>query len=248
MLPLLRDKSVIAIGKDRLSALRLHSGKVIAKQSLPISGDVLPALSEFLKEILFKKTDATVILSNHFMRYAVLPWNETYLSDKEMLAIAQHRFAENYGDGWEIRLNDSAAQAPILACATPKDLISGVLAKFSSSGIRLKSIQPYLMHAFNSARKKIPSEPAWFVLEENGLFCIARIGNGQWKSVRLLRSEKWEEAMLAIEREALMSEEKVGQKIYLCSYSPKKTASDPWSLIPLELSLLPSILSDDAKV
>ena len=246
MLPSLRDKAVIALCPDRLIAVRWHKGHVAAIAVLPVSGGVISSLSRLLAGEEFRNTDATVILSNHFMHFAVMPWNGAFLSGEEEMALAQHRFNETYGEAtaWAIRLSAGAIGAPTLASAVAKDFLESITHLFASSGIKLKSIQPYLMAVFNACRRKLTKEPAWFVLVEQGLFCIALLRGGQWHRIRLLKSGSWDEALLALEREALLCEEDAGREIYL--YAPKNpewiAASGSWVMHALEMPSLPDIL------
>ena len=43
------------------------------------------------------KTVATVILSNHFMRYTLVPWRDELSDAEEELAYARHCFTKVYG-------------------------------------------------------------------------------------------------------------------------------------------------------
>lgn len=246
MLPSLRDKAVIALCPDRVIAVRWHKGRVAAKAVLPVSGGVISSLSSLLAGEEFRNTDATVILSNHFMHFSVMPWNGAFLSGEEELALVQHRFNETYGEAtaWAIRQSKGAVGAPTLASAVAKDFLESITHLFASSGVKLKSIQPYLMAAFNACRKKLPKEPAWLVLAEQGFFCIALLRDGQWHRIRLLKSGELDEALLALEREALLCEEDAGREIYL--YAPENpewiAASGAWSMHALEMPTLPDIL------
>jgi hypothetical protein len=49
--------------------------------------------------------------------------------------------------------------------------------------VRLVSVQPYLMAAYNRARGRIPREGAWLLLTEKGRACLARLAAKGWASV-----------------------------------------------------------------
>jgi hypothetical protein len=125
------------------------------------------------------RVDVSVVLSNHFVRYAVLP--EQDATPEEELALARFMFAKIHGErakAWEVRVSEQ------LACAIDAALLEGLKACFPKSGkARLVSVQPYLMAAFNRARRRIPPEGAWLLLAERGRTCLARLARRGWASV-----------------------------------------------------------------
>lgn len=256
MLPLWRDKVRIVLCKDRVIFLQLQGGarnRVVSKAIFPYAGaetgwqPVLALLQRKLQGEDGKKADVTVILSNYFVRFLVLPWNEATLSDAEQMALVQHRFAGVYGESrehWEYRLSEGAFGAPSLASAVPQELLSQLRTIIKASSLRLSSVQPYLMTAFNVCRSELGNEDGWFVLAERDTFCVGLLQAGQWSSIRLRRvSVDWfEEAMLLLEREALlMANGNQLNKVYV--YSPESAVSAPenrgaWLIKRLQLNPL----------
>jgi len=49
------------------------------------------------------------------------------------------------------------------------------------SKLHLRSIQPYLMAAFNHLRKHFKDASAWFLLAEQGKLCISLFDRGEWQ-------------------------------------------------------------------
>lgn len=259
MLPLWRDRVRIALCRDRLVMVHLRGGRgnhIVSKQVIPYSGTesgwqpVLGILQNTLQDKDWKKAEATVILSNHFVRFLVLPWNDVTLTDAEQLAVAQHRFDEVYGAdsaNWEVRLSEGPVGTPSMASAVPQGLLNELKAIFKASTLRLKSVQPYLMSAFNASRRELGSEQGWFVLAERDSFCIGLVQGGQWSSIRLRHvvADWFEEALLVLEREALLTAEgKKFNKVFvhapeLFGFEPIKRG--PWLLHPLKLNLIPGI-------
>lgn len=226
MLRLWRDRVRIVLCPDRLIAVHYKAGlrpRIIAKQvhryaATGYSGTgadwraALTALQAVLGNRDWKNAQATLIISNHFVRFLLLPWNDVALSDGEKLALLQDRFAEVYGEAsatWELRLHEGAFGSPSLASAVDQDLLEQLKGIFKVSGVRLKSIQPYLMTVFNACRRDLDNEAAWFVLAEQGMSCIGLLRKGQWQSIRLRRTEsddELDEAMVALEREKLRAD------------------------------------------
>jgi hypothetical protein len=125
------------------------------------------------------RVDVTVVLSNHFVRYAVLPADTGAATPEEELALARFQFARIHGErakSWEVRVCDG------LACAIDSALLQDIKRMFNGKA-RLVSVQPRLMAAYNGARRRIPREGAWLLLAERGRTCLARLAARRWASV-----------------------------------------------------------------
>jgi hypothetical protein len=145
------------------------------------------ALERLKAKPLPKRAEVTVILSNHFVRYAVVP-DDSAATDDEALALARFHFTKIHGErakGWEVRLSDG------LACAIDAALLAGLKGMFP----KLASVQPALMAAYNGARKRIAREGAWLVLAEAERVCVARLGAERWASVHNARESDWERTL-----------------------------------------------------
>jgi hypothetical protein len=131
------------------------------------------------------RIDLTVVLSNHFARYTVVQPQDGATPEEE-LALARFQFARIHGErtkAWEVRLSRAGSCAR-LACAIDTALLDGVKACMPKHGrVRLVSVQPYLMAAYNRARSRIPREGAWLLLTEKGRACLARLAAKGWASV-----------------------------------------------------------------
>jgi hypothetical protein len=165
------------------------------------AGDKEPwqgALEELRRKVaaLRGRVDVSVVLSNHFVRYAVLPEQDGAATPEEELALARFQFAKIHGErskGWEVRVSEQ------LACAIDAALLEGLKACFPRAGkARLVSVQPHLMAAFNRSRRSIPREGAWLLLAEPERTCLARVAPRGWASVHNGRETDAEEL---IERE-----------------------------------------------
>jgi hypothetical protein len=240
VLRLWRDQVRIVLCPDRVITVHCKAGlrpHIVAKQVHQYSGSepgwqaALPVLQAALNNPDWKNADATLIISNHFVRFMLLPWNEVSLTDAEKLSLLQHRFAEVYGEAsatWELRLNEGSFGSPSLASAVDQGLLEQLKSIFNASQLRLKSIQPYLMTAFNACRRDLGNDAAWFVVAEKGVFCIGLLHNGQWQSIRLRRAESdwFDEALLVLEREMLLADkENENSKVFI--YAPEIPVLSP---------------------
>lgn len=129
----------------------------------------------------------TLVLSNHFVHYAMVPWSESLRSEEEELAFARHCFARVHGaeaDAWEIRLGSAKPRKPRLACAVEQPLIEALRICMRPLAGRYRSLQPHLMASFNRWPARLGERAAWLVVAEPGLLCLSLLQDGCWQSVR----------------------------------------------------------------
>ena len=133
------------------------------------------------------KCRVTVVLSNHLVRYAVVPWSSALGTPAEEEAYVRHHFAKIHGErakGWSLRASPGSGNEPRLASAIDSSLIAEIKEAFQKKpGARLVSIQPQLMSAFNRWRRAIPAGGAWLVLADAERACVALHGGGAWRAV-----------------------------------------------------------------
>jgi hypothetical protein len=158
---------------------------------------------EALKTVAFeRRTRITAVLSNHFVRYALIPWSDALGTPAEEEAYVRHHFAKVHGErakGWAVRASESRAGAPRLASAIDRALLEALRAALAAGGkAKLVSVQPELMSAFNQCRGAIPADGAWLVLAEPERACVALHAAGAWQAVVNGKGE-WR-ALLDLER------------------------------------------------
>jgi hypothetical protein len=212
-----RDQLRIALSPERVVAVRLTGGlrqRLAAKEILSC-GDgtahwksALGAMSQAVSSRdAWQRADATVVLSNHFVRYQLLPWSDEIGSDAELAAYARQSFGQVHGEAakaWVVSVNEPRRGQPTLACAMDRALLDGLDQSFAASKSRLVSVQPYLASAFNGLRAFVTEESAWFVVVENGKLLLSLALNGAWQLVaaRKVAAESWaEELPLLLDRE-----------------------------------------------
>jgi hypothetical protein len=166
--------------------------------------DALPAIL-----LSLKCREASVVLADQFVRYALLPWNTTIKGDEQWVALARHRLTAIHGPvaaQWDVRLADTAPMGPRLACAVDRELIEALAATFVAANVRLASVQPFLIAAFNRIRKTIGNGSCWLVVEEPERLTLAFIQRGVWIAIRSRRSDpRWRDMLPEIiERESAL--------------------------------------------
>jgi hypothetical protein len=150
---------------------------------------------------------ASVVLADQFVRYALLPHNETLKGDAQWAALARHRFSVLHGpraDEWEVKVAATAPYGVRLACAVDRALIERMAEAFVRSQVRLAMVQPFLVAAFNRIRRQVGNGACWIVVEETGRLTLALIQRGAWVAIRARRSDpQWRKVLGEIlERES----------------------------------------------
>jgi len=150
----------------------------------------LAALDARLSEEAWSGAGVQVVLCDHWVRYAIVPWSAALASASERLAFARQILAASFGDAvadWTVCLAEAPPGCPRIACALPPTLLEGVHSACAKPGVRLASIQPQLISAFNSRRHLLPTARGWFVTLEEGLLAAARLGREGWDRVHTVR-------------------------------------------------------------
>ena len=130
--------------------------------------------------------DASIVLSSAFVRYAVVAHAGRVSGRHERAALARAQFEKIHGERaaqWAVRLGGDG-----LAAAVDAALVEALKALFERTPrLRLVSIQPALMAAYNAARGRIPEVGAWLVLAEEERVCIGLLEGPAWRGVSVAR-------------------------------------------------------------
>ena len=175
---------------------------------LPAADGGWAAAAEALPGILKGRNGAaSVVLADQLVRYALLPHNETLKTDEQWAALARHRFSVLHGpraDEWQVSLAATAPQGARLACAVDKALLARLKDIFQKAGVKLVSVQPFLVAAFNRIRRRVGNGSCWIVVEEPGRLTLALVQRGAWVAIRARRSDaQWRKVLGEIlERES----------------------------------------------
>jgi hypothetical protein len=216
-----RDEVRIALTPGCVALARISrrwQPKIIVKQTVECSSNgpadwrgCIEGLRNALQEPVWHGADASVVISNHFVRYAVVPWSERLVGDEEKLAWVSHHFVELYGETnapAEYRWSETGPHEACVASAIELELLAQVNAAFQPTALKLTSIQPYLMAAFNRLKRRVRNTSAWMVLPENDRLCIAGIAHADWQFIawKPIRANTAAEVSLVLERELLVND------------------------------------------
>jgi hypothetical protein len=124
-----------------------------------------------------------VVLSNHFVRYLLVPWSARIASAEELRNYAAAMFEEIHGErsaGWDVSVSAERAGAPRLAAAVDRALLESIRTVVAPTRLRLASVQPYLMAAYNRVARAHTGQEFVFMLLEAGRACIVAAQGGRW--------------------------------------------------------------------
>lgn len=183
------------------------------------------AASEVLSETLRERGARTgrvhIVLSDHFVRYLLLPWSPDLVSDKERLSFARLAFKDLYGDAadsWELCLDEQPAGEASFACAVDRALVSSLQDGVTRAGATLHSLVPALADRINRYRVALKAPQFCFVAAEPGRVSLAFRSSGAWRAVRSRRinGELAQALPVLLKQEAVVGDAIGGGVLYLC--------------------------------
>lgn len=218
-----RNQLRIALSPDRAWVVRLRGGMrpdVLSRHAVPCDAarpDEMPwaraleSLERGLRTLEGATADATVVLSNHFVRYALLPWSDQISDQNEEQAFIRHCFTQTYGEGaqrWALRTSPNGYGQTRVASAIDQELVDGLERVATAHSLRVISLQPYFMTVFNQWRHQLLGSVVWFVVAEPGRLCVSQLQQGRWHSLRTVKvGDDWQHAMMRyLERELIVSD------------------------------------------
>jgi len=151
---------------------------------------VIATLLLAAKEWQLDHVSVQIVLSNHFVRYAIVPDDKSISSAEEELAYARFHFARLHGEasrGWEIRMNPGSGGTR-LACAVDGALMGALNQSFyEEQQARLTSVQPLLMAVYNQHVSSIPAAGAWLLVVEAERTCVALLAGRTWHTAHNIK-------------------------------------------------------------
>ncbi len=155
-----------------------------------------------------------VIISNHLIKYTVIPWGIALAIESERQAYMQHRFKIAYGEpskAWDLCMSEPDFGQASIASGVCAVLLKELHQVFEQQGIDVNAIHPHLMLASNQMLQHIKKQKNqkhfWFVVIESGRACVSLIENGEWRFVRSIATgeDVAKQVDDLIQREAVIS-------------------------------------------
>lgn len=175
-----RRHDVIVLSHDSIGLCLGGSGRL--RQLAEASAEPLAELERQAPALGLRRV--RILLSNHWLRYSVLPWQAGVYSAADWRALAMHQFRQQYGaaaEGWDLRVSLQGYGQPAVACALDAGLIAQLTTIARSTGWTLLGIEPALMAVFNRHRARLAQADHWLLMAEPQRLVLAQLGAGVWQ-------------------------------------------------------------------
>lgn len=236
MSPLWRDQIQLFFAPGRIDLVRLAKGlkalpqpkiSTIFEQGTDTALWKTPI--EQLAQLLEKENNASslsgaelsITLSNHFVRYAVIQFQQGIKDAQEFFTYAQFQMREIYGDrvdSWDISMSDWDPKSGGICAALESELVQQLQALAVRFHLRLKQIEPYLAAAFDQWSRTIHQQRFWFIVVEPDRLCVLLFSNGSWKSIRnqrLLNAVETELPVLLEQETIIATQQEPVELVYI---------------------------------
>lgn len=212
MLRSLTEELRIVITPERVGALRMVLGRPRGDAKMYDSDNSVADRAAMSLERLqqdfpaSRGAQASVILSDHYVRYLVLPWQEALAGPEEWQTYARHAFRAAFGaasENWRLSVSMHRFGTPLVAAGIDEAVAAGLASAVAAMGLKLKSMEPHFMRVFNRYRSRFGTGDFWLVTHEGGRLCLARVNQGLWAglSSRQLSGDDASEPAVCLRRE-----------------------------------------------
>lgn len=179
---------------------------------------------------------AAVVVADHFVRYAVLPWSDEVSGEGARRAVAQALLRNALGEraeGLEIALDRPRFRQPGLAAGIERAFLDELRAVLRRQHIVMTSLQPRLVRELAAGRRQLGSFDGWFVSAEAERLTLAGIAAG---SLVALRNQRVSPDSLTAELSALLAadcQREPGGKLFVCTAGglPLPVLPPPWEIV-----------------
>jgi hypothetical protein len=150
----------------------------------------LAALDDILRRSGASRGALRVVLSDHFVRYALVPWSEELVADRERLAFARLTMRDIYGpdaEDWALCLDQQPAGQASLAAAIDAGLLGALKDVARKHGLRLRAVEPAFSARVQYHRRALKQASFCLVSLEAGRMTLGFRGPQGWEAVRRRR-------------------------------------------------------------
>ncbi len=161
----------------------------------------LDTLQRLLSEHAPARASVQVLLSAHLCRFCLVPWSEQIQRPDELQAFTHACLEDLYGapgQAWALALSPAPAGHPRIATAMPQALLEQLRSLAKARRLRLESVQPYLMAAYNRFVRPRAGDDFLFVLAEPQRSVLLTVQQRRWAGVRSVGSADSDYALGAL--------------------------------------------------
>ncbi len=194
-----RDEVGVYLSPRRLVMVRLQRGlraRCILEACFPVEAATpndwraaVNALAERLAEPDWAGAGLRIAVADHWARQSVVPAVEGLERTGERLVYARHWLAQTYGemgDDWQLAVGEGLPSRPFVASALPSALLASLQEVAAGAGVKLLSVKPQLVVAYERWRKRLPDN-GWLVTLDEGCLSAAQLAPHGWDRVHTVR-------------------------------------------------------------
>ena len=138
-----------------------------------------------------KAKQVRFVISNHFVRYGVLPWQTGISSRQDWLALAQHDFRKRFGataEQWQVRMSLNGYRQSVATCAIDQALLDDLYALAKAQQWHISAIEPLLFSvlAQPNVKKNTQSENVWLVIAEPERVLLCEANGAEWQKFTVI--------------------------------------------------------------
>lgn len=196
MSPSWRERRLIGLAPDHVAVIEVKRGlrpvlgadrlRACAQAPGSLWVGALAALDGLLDDMALKNGNASVVLSNQFVRYVEVPWTAGVYQEKDRLALAADCLRAVHGEAasqWQVTLDGPRFGSGNLAAAVDAGLVDGLRAVLDKRKTRLDFLRPHLTAAFDRWRPQLHADEGGFaVIEPGSVTALFRRG-AAWSAV-----------------------------------------------------------------
>lgn len=212
-----RDHNAVFVGADAVEVAHYpgrfargapQRSRVTIESASGRTANVVEALRAALGPPRTQRGDATVVVSNHYVRFALVPEASKLRNDAERAVAARHTLQSVYGEAaahWRVVLDGAGRKGAAIAAGIDAELVDAIVAALAAANLRARTLKPLFASALNASRRTLGAGPAWFGVAEPGRLALAYVERGTWLSLRShrLRRSLEQELPVLLEQDRL---------------------------------------------
>lgn len=143
-------------------------------------------------EKLPRRSRVTLVVADHFVRYALLPWSDRLLGRQLRLDSARALLRASCGEAaasFAIALDRPRFGMNGIAAGIDGALLAALKDGCAHGGLRLAAIRPQALHVLDAARARIAGGDGWFCRAERDRVVLAGFSAGNVTSLRNQRGD-----------------------------------------------------------
>lgn len=235
-------------GADRCQVVAVGSGGPAGATGAPWA-PALAAVEAALAADGRPGGSLSIVVADHFVRYALLPWSPDLVGRKARQAMALALLRHNLGDqagNLEIALDRPVFGRNGIAAGIDRDLLGALRARARAARLRIASLQPRLIRELAAGRKHLTGNDGWFACVDRERVSLLAVHAGAVASLRNHRLATADPDALGRQLAGLLAASgpaPAGQRLWLCTGGPRLPDRLPGDWV---LSPWPSLLNGPA--